>query len=398
MSTGLWLLLLLIFPVAGAVYGFVTSKGITIAESLGGVAIAAIVSFAIITLGKWGKTQDLEIWSGYAQSAVHTPRWVDEHWESYTVTHSSGSGKNRRTWTETKRKRVNTTHPATWAVETTLGKEDITSDAWDYFAKEHGVTSKPGYRPDYDSGDRNDYFVNWETDRKYPRYPVHAERMWTNKLRYSESIMKLPKVEEQDARRIGLYDYPHPENLFHSKRLLGNTGISLTEWDKMNAWEGPYKRINLILINFGPGSSMDKAVSQKAYWAGGKKNDIVICVGGSPGQVPEWSYVFGWSKSELVKQDLQSLFLDKPLNDDIIPQVKTIVEDEFQRFDWHQFDYLDVPIPTWVIVLAFVITGLSQLGFYYWAANNEFTKDSRSGSFPRRSYGGGLVNRIRRFH
>ena len=396
MSTGMWLLLLLVIPVAGAVWGFVRHNSITIQESLGGVLLAFIVAFAVLSLSKWGKTQDVEIWSGYAISAEHTPQWVDEHWETYTVTKSSGSGKNRRTWTETRRRRVKTTHPATWSVETTLGKESITPDAWDYFAKEHGVRKELGYRPDYDSGDRYDYFVNWETDAKYPRYPVHAERMWTNKLRYSESIMRLPHVSEEDARRMGLYEYPYPENLFHSKRLLGNTGLSLTEWDKMNGWLGPRKQVNLILINFGPGSSMDKAVSQKAYWAGGKKNDIVVCVGGTPGQIPEWSYVFGWSESELVKQDLQSLFLDNPLTDERIPEMKAIVEEEFNRFNWHQFDYLDVPIPTWGIVTAILLTAAVQVGFYFWAAGNEFTKGGSSYSPPRRS-GGGLVKRVRRF-
>lgn len=373
MTPGYWLLILMLIPIAGAVYAWLKFHTITTAESFGGVAAACVSIIACLQLSQCGLTADKETWSGYATSATYEPEWVDEREVEYTETVYEGTGKDRTARTVTKTRMERTTHGPEWTVQTSLGDMPIRDYEWEGFAH-HGVTSTRGFRPDMVSGDPNDYSVTWETDPYWPRYPVNTTRLWVNKLRYSDSIINLPRIEKDEAKREGLFDYPEAESVFHSNRLLGDTNIPETDWERLNAYLGPTKQVNLILVNFGPSGTMDQAAAQRAYWSGGKKNDLVICIGSNPGSVSEWCYVFGWSERELVKQNLQSLFVDNVADASIVPKVKREIESNFQRFDWHQFDNLDVPVPWWGVLLAIMVTGGVQYAFYKCAHENEFTK------------------------
>ena len=105
---------------------------------------------------------------------------------------------------------------------------------------------------------------------------------------------------------------------------------------------------------------MTTAQNQESKWFGGKKNDLVITIGGNS-QKPDWCYVFGWTESDLLKQNLQTLILEKGLTDKTLPDIQSEIMKNYQLKDWHKFDYLDPEIPMskawWLILIQVLYIG-----------------------------------------
>ena len=116
--------------------------------------------------------------------------------------------------------------------------------------------------------------------------------------------------------------------------------------------------INLIIINFG-NREQSIAEWQRASWIGGKKNDLVLCYAGDSNK-PKWVKVFGWTDSEIVKTELETLLM-KGVNESIIPKIKECIIKNYVIKDWSKFDYLTVEIPfskyMWLIGLQILFCG-----------------------------------------
>ena len=165
-----------------------------------------------------------------------------------------------------------------------------------------------------------------------------------------------------------------------AKRLIDNY-----KWDCMNSGLGPVKKVNVIIIGFPPGSVETLAKYQEAKWIGGKKNDLVLCYGVyAPPEDPNtidwskatWAYVFGWTESEDVKQNLKEMLLNSPVDSELIPKIEEEISKNYRIKDWSKLDYVAVEPPFWSILTMFVLTVLFQSGFITWAMLNDITKDS----------------------
>jgi hypothetical protein len=364
MTLGYWLFILMIIPVIAGIFCWLKFHTINLKESGISVAAAFLLILAVLGISKCSDQRDTETLSGRVVSAVHTPKWTAE-WtelETYTTTDSKG---NVQTHTRLVTKRE--THYPKWWVETTLGNFKISENFFELIGNKHGIKKVKGYRPNYDEGDRYDYHSYVKDDPEFCDYPVTTQNTWKNPLKNSKSLHSFKEIKEEQALKEGLPPYPQNER-FKSSRILANTQISIWNWDKMNSAIGEQKKINLILVQL---KDMEQAKRLQQYWKNGKKNDLVICYNGKQGEPADWCYVFGWSKSELVKLNLQSLFLDKPLNDDILPEIKRIVRKDFQPHEWTQYEHIDHMIPTGWVITAFILMLLTQVGLYYFFHHNE---------------------------
>lgn len=140
------------------------------------------------------------------------------------------------------------------------------------------------------------------------------------------------------------------------------------------------------MVGFGNVPS-DYGHYQEAKWIGGKKNDLVICFGGViKTNAPQWVYVFGWTEQALVKQNLQTLVLQHPINDDIIPLISAEVSKNYVIKDWHKFDYITIEPPAWSYVAYFLVMLITQAGLYiYFHVKNFDDQDDGDNSYRFRS-------------
>lgn len=306
---------------------------------------------------------DSETVSGRITSTHHIPEWEAE-WIEMETHSSTDSNGNTTSYTIPVTKHE--THYPKWVAETTIGQISIEESYFDHISGKHGIYKERGYRPDYDSGDRYDYFTTVKDDPEFCDYPVNLTRMWNNPLKGTESLYTFKKISDEQAKKLHLHPYPRNDT-FLSSRLIG-VPLSSWNWDKMNSAIGKQKRVNVIMINFGS-RSMDSAKEQQAYWQNGKKNDLVLCYGKG------WSYVFGWTKSELVKQNLQTILLDNPINDDIIPLIKLEIRNNFKPYKWIQHENIQRSVPVWGVIVAFLLMIGSQVLCYKFFHENIFNKN-----------------------
>lgn len=373
MTTAWWLAVLMIPPIAGAAFAWIKFHTIAWWETAVSLLVALIVIWATLFISDKLSSSDTYTQSGRITQVIHTPYW-HARWtetERYTVRDSKGN-KSTRTRTVTK----NRDYPPTWKAITTVGELTITKDYYSYIAKEHGEEKKRGFRPHFDHGDRNDYFSYVKDDPEFCNYPVTNLFNWENHLKNSNSILKQKKISPEQAQKLKLFNYPENDH-FLSSRLIGGVPISAWDWDKMNSAISLKKQVNLILVNCG-NNTLEYAKNLQSFWQNGKKNDLILCYGGNP----RWSYVFGWSNSELVKQNLATLLLDKEINKAIVDDIKNEVVKNFKPFKWEQTEQIGHPVPITGVCVAFVLVCASQaVCFMFFNSNNHGKRNRRKRLF-----------------
>lgn len=358
MTLGYWLFILMIIPVVAGIICWVKFHSIDIKELGVGIASALIVIGSVLSIGTCSLKEDSETLSGMVTSAVYMPEWHARWTEVETYITTDGKG---RTQTRTRAVTRNRHYPERWYAETTLGRVDITSGFYKQIANKHGQFAELGDRLHYHSGDRYDYISIVKDDPTYCDYPMTQTRSWSNPLKNSKGLHNYREISEKEAQRLNLPSYPQNKT-FGSSRIIGNSPINIWNWDKLNSYLGPTKHVNLILVKMPGGIEQAKLLQE--YWQNGKKNDLVICYDGESNKPAQWCYVFGWSKSELVKLNIQSLFLEKPVNDYILPDLRNVVATHYQAHQWAKYEGSPIIIPTGWVVAAFILMLASQIVLY----------------------------------
>lgn len=336
-------------------------------EYFGAFGLALLTAVIFQCIAVVGLTRDTETWSGQIDKAVFYPEWQEEYQQMHTETTTDSDGNSStRVWYTTEYR----WHWDEWGAETTLGNGyGISETFFNAICKNfNSRVTEPGFKPGFHQGDPNIY-VSYNTTGFI--YPVNKLFSFENRIKAAPTLFSFVKVPETAP----VFAYPESIDWQTSGRLLGSAlRIPILEWDRMNARLGPRKKVNVIMIGFPAGTSTDLGVLQQAKWIGGKKNDLVLCFGeAAPGQT-SWAFVFGWSESELVKRNLETLLLSHPVGADLIPAIEAEINANYTKKDWHKFDYITIEPPAWSYwVFGIVLLG-SQAGFWYWAQFNEFDK------------------------
>jgi hypothetical protein len=343
----------MIIPVVAGVVSWVKFHEIDLKESVMSVGAALLLISSTLLISKCSSRMDTETLSGRITSVHHTPEWEAE-WqelETYTTIDSKG---NAQTHTRLVTRRE--THSPKWWAETTVGDISMSRGYFNHIGQKYGIEKEMGHRPNFNSGNRYDYYSHVNDDPEFCDYPVTKTSNWQNPLKNSKGLHSFKKISEEEALKMGLPNYPQNDP-FKSSRLIGGVPIDIWNWDKMNAALGADYKVNLIMVKLEGG--VENAKNLQAYWKNGKKNDIVMCY------EEGWSYVFGWSETELVKLNLQTILLDNPVNDGMIPLIKEEIRKNFKPHKWTMYEEQEFIVPTWTVATAFILMILSQIGLYY---------------------------------
>ncbi len=307
-----------------------------------------------------GMTSDIETWSGRIDSAVHYPTYVEQYEQVHFRTVDDGDGKSH---TETYYTTEYRTHPEHWTAYTTIpDSHEIDRGFFEEVTKNFGddIATEDGHYSGFFSGDPHQYVVRCKTDYIYP---VTTTRTWTNRIKAAPTLFSFIKV---DPKLV--YSWPENRDWRQSNRLIG-TGLGVTslEFDRMNARLGSTKHVNVILIGAGAKDS-SWAELQRAAWVGGKKNDLVLVVGNN------WAKVFGWSESEICKRNLETILLEHPIDDKILPMLEAEIRANYKIKDWSKFDYITIEAPAWSYWVFGIVLAVTQFALWIWAYNNEQDK------------------------
>lgn len=365
----MWIFYVLaILPVIAGAILWMLDKEIVWWEWLIGAAAAFALAGTFNLIAVYGMTSDTESWSGHITRIHHYPQWEERWTEHHSETTTDSKGHSHtRTWTTTEYD----THYEHWDADRDFGSEQdtesISLSQYNQLAHSMGGQVVEDGMQSYDhggmqiNGDRHYYGVNNTT---HYVAPVTTTKHFENRIKAAPTLFSFSKV----PTNVPVYNWPENSDWMHSDRVLGLAGgaIDSYQWDCLNTRLGSSKRVNLIIIGFG-NQSEDIAHYQQAKWIGGKKNDLVICYGGGDKtHSASWVYVFGWTEKEIVKENLKSLLLAKPINNDLIPLIEQEVRRNYVIKDWHKFDYITIDPPTWSYWLYAFSMIVTQVGLYCW--------------------------------
>lgn len=328
-----------------------------------------------------GMTSDKETWSGKITRTLHYGQWVEEYEQEHTMSVPCGSDSkgNVQYQTITYYTTEHATHPERWTVNRNFGSYDDEIDVGEDFYREVVInfgnnidsinTQRCTHGGHYDGGDNKIYITQNSTGYLYP---VTSKHRFENRIKAAPSVFSFISV----PTNIPVFNYPENKNWLVSDRLLGRArrDFNINLWDKMNSRLGPIKRVNVIMVGFDNEDSMI-AEYQRAKWIGGKKNDLVLVYGQG------WSRVFGWTESEIVKENLQTILLNNIKNDDLIPLIEGEIKINYKIKDWSKFDYLQIEPRTSHYIWFIVLTVLTQSGLYLGFHFNDLSKINNYSSF-----------------
>ena len=358
---------------------WVFSKKVVIWEWLVASGVAFLTALIFNVIAVYGMTHDQEVRSGYVTSATFHPFWHAEWVELVTHTTTDSKG-NVSTYTTLEHRSED--HPEHWTCDVNFGSYQkewgISKSTFDDICKTLGSNPLEKKWVDKSNFVRGDHHIYIGRNKTAQIYPVTDITSFENRVKAAPSLFSYSKVPDY----VKVFDYPYPQQSFVSNRLLGLASKDFNQraWDCLNSQLGPIKKVNLICVGFGEDEDLSIAQWQEAKWVGGKKNDLVICYGKSsdPAVAARWCYVFGWTDSEIVKKELESLFLTTPAKE-LIPKIKETVEKGYTIKDWTKFDYITVEPSFTAYIWLILAMLLTQIPLWIAFTRNDESKDRNYG-------------------
>ncbi len=196
--------------------------------------------------------------------------------------------------------------------------------------------------------------------------PVTEEHSYENRIRNSNSIFRFEKVTKQEAEQEGLYEYPEMDDDYDVPAVLSAAFPVSYETDMeyrlFNALDAPERQMRLFVLIYDETTDVSTAERQRAYWKGGNKNELVVCIGVRKDRTVKWAHAFSWADEQTLEVKAAQYLLRQPTLDlnDFLEWFKS----EYQvwvRKEFKDFKYVSVPLTSGQLI-AILITSLIENG------------------------------------
>lgn len=197
--------------------------------------------------------------------------------------------------------------------------------------------------------------------------PIFSEHVYENRAQASTMF---PRVENNTKDQYDLFDYPHylknhptrfPTILDQKSKGIFKDyegEFDQEQWRYLNAELGkPYQiRIWVLLFRNQP---KEAAQYQEYYWAGGNKNELVICIGVNDDDMVLWCQPFCWSPNDHIGNNILKDNISrhvapaetKELNlSELSGYVKGQVKKNWKRKPFAELNNIEIKPSVWVCV------------------------------------------------
>lgn len=190
--------------------------------------------------------------------------------------------------------------------------------------------------------------------------PVTEAGSYTNKVQASNSIFKFEKIEAEDARAMGLYDYPpicqHDAACVLSNEIAVPDGVD-DLFRKFNGRYAPQAQMRLYVMLFDSSRGVSVSEMQRAYWQGGNKNEFSICIGMNRDSEVEWARAFSWADEQTKEvETAQWLMQHRNLDWQAFHDWFAYHIVDWNRKEFKDFDYIHITLPMWQILTIIIIS------------------------------------------
>ena len=232
----------------------------------------------------------------------------------------------------------------------------------------------------YRSKDGDAYVYTWNRTRENS-YPITTTHFYTNKVKASSySIFKYSDMSDKEIKDAGLYEYPDIQ-IYDQRPILGYTATYEEEHAVryLNGYRGPKNQFRMYILCFD-NPSLEVAEKQKAYWQGGNKNELVVCLG-VKGDSVMWSNPFSWCDEPWIETKIRDYFIKNPhINfKEFAEFVDVNIDTNWKRKSFDDFDYISISCTTGEYIVILIIIFLYNIGISYWVITNEYNERNPKG-------------------
>lgn len=321
----------------------------TISGIIVGIFLLIITVMSCVMKGE--NEHDVEYLSYYYTKIRHTDRWNEYIHRTCTRQVKVGEDKDGNPIYEEEEYDCSYVeeHPERWIATTNVGDEIYMNET--EFNDIKSLWNVPMVFVDMHrnyhtiDGDAQDYIWNKNKNTIKTHTISHT---YQNKIIGSETAFKYRDVSKDEARELGLYDYPQIKDE-EQNPIIGHTK-SVTKGDirrmqYINAYYGATKQFRTFLLIFS-NSSASIVDDQRCYWQGGNKNEFVTCVGvnGKTNEI-EWVQCFSWLDDITMEVECRNYLMRDSILD--IGHYCDWVEKNmrlWKRKEFKDFDYIDIAL------------------------------------------------------
>jgi hypothetical protein len=318
------------------------------------VAVTVVV-VAVIQLGKYGATQDTEVWNGRITAKDRVHDTYEQAYDCMCTTDSDGY--------ETCSTCYETHYTVEWLAKSTVGKIQFKylDSTW------RSVYNEPNPAR----------YVKCKVGE-----PASLEKSYTNYVQAVPQSLFNDNTENLEfAEKVP--SYPRVFDLYRYNRVINvDSKISPAEIAELNRnlnnvlkYLGASKQANIIVIL----TEIDDPNYRYAVennWLGGEKNDIVIFIGLDENNIT-WVDVMTWalnSGNEFFHVEMRDGIKKMKTFDvaQLTPFIAKTITEKYDRPEMIKYDYLadEIDPPVWALWLAvFLAIGISGFATYYFHKN-----------------------------
>lgn len=231
---------------------------------------------------------------------------------------------------------------------------------------------------DYHRIDGDAYDIYWDKTVEH-LYDITTSHTYKNKIKASQShtIFKYSDITKEDAKELGLYEYPDI-NLMNQNPIIGRYA---SDKDKqrikyINATYGKAHQFRTYML-FYEGKDIEVSEQQKAYWQNGNKNEFVVCLG-TQGDSVVWCNPFSWCDEPKLEVLTRDYFIQNPKVDiDAYGKwLQTQIPTKWKRKEFSDFEYIHIGLSKGQYIALIIIMIILNIGISAFLVMNDIKNEN----------------------
>ncbi len=319
-------------------------------------------------------SSDTEYLGGYVDRITYYEPWDEMVRVRHTRTDSDGEEEVYYTW-----EREYHSERYTYVDNESKWEHHLSKKEYETIKKRMG--DKAVFRDmhrDYHRIDGDAYDIYWDKTIEH-LYDITTPHSYTNKIKASQShtIFKYSDISEEDAKELGLYEYPDI-HLMNQNPIIGRYA---SDKDKqrikyINATYGKTHQFRVYML-FYEGKDIEISEQQKAYWQNGNKNEFVVCLGTQRDSVV-WCNPFSWCDEPKLEVLTRDYFIRNPKVDiDAYGKwLQSQIPTKWKRKEFSDFEYIHIGLSKGQYIALIIIMILLNIGISVFLVMNDIKNEN----------------------
>lgn len=319
-------------------------------------------------------SSDTEYLGGYVNRITYYEPWDEMVHVRHTRTNSDGEEEVYYTW-----EREYHSERYTYIDNESNWEHYLSKKEYEIIKKRMG--NKAVFRDmhrDYHRIDGDAYDIYWDKTIEH-LYDITTPHSYTNKIKASQShtIFKYSDISEEDAKELGLHEYPDI-HLMNQNPIIGRYA---SDKDKqrikyINATYGKTHQFRVYML-FYEGKDIEISEQQKAYWQNGNKNEFVVCLGTQRDSVV-WCNPFSWCDEPKLEALTRDYFIQNPKVDiDAYGKwLQNQIPTKWKRKEFSDFEYIHIGLSKGQYIALIIIMILLNIGISVFLVMNDIKNEN----------------------